>query len=333
MMPLRLPGFAFAFLVAMPVPCLSQESRVDRDIDAMLSAVVRVNMKAIEGARSNSNLGAEREGTGVVIDERGHILTIGYIVIEAASIEVSTQSSKTVPARLAAYDHASGFALLRATAPMPEVTPMPLGSADALAVREPVMILPHGGRDSASIAYVVSKRKFTASWEYMLESAIFTSPPSMQWAGAALVNKERKLVGIGSLLLRSADPAQAVPANMFVPVDILKPILADLMANGRRSEPARPWLGLGTEELQGHLLVTTVSPGGPADQAGIRRGDIVLGVGSDAVAGHEEFYRKIWSIGPAGAEIPLKILQGVEPKDLRLRSIDRFQYFREKPAQ
>ncbi len=143
---LRCLGFALAVTVAFPSPCLSQ------DIEAMLSAIVRVNMRAIEGARSNSNLGPEREGTGVVIDERGHILTIGYIVLEAASIEVSTHSNRTVPAVLAAYDHASGFALLRAAAPIEAITPMPLGSADALALHEPVMVLPHGGRERASIA-------------------------------------------------------------------------------------------------------------------------------------------------------------------------------------
>ncbi len=151
----------------------------------------------------------------------------------------------------------------------------------------------------------------------------------MQWTGAALVNREGKLVGIGSLLLRAADPALPLAGNLFVPVDILKPILNDLMAKGRRSGPARPWLGLGTEELQGHLLVTTVSPGGPADQAGIRRGDIVLGVGDDAVGGQEEFYRRMWSLGPAGAEIPLKVLQGSESKEIKVRSIERFEYFRE----
>jgi S1-C subfamily serine protease len=339
-MPLRLSSLALALFVALPSPCISQdtprsdagESRAQKDVDAMLSAIVRVNMRAMKGARSAGNLGAEREGTGVVIDEGGHILTIGYIVIEAASIEVTTQANKAVPATLAAYDHASGFALLRAGAPMGDVTPLPLGSADALALREPVVVLPHGGRESASVVHVVSKRKFTASWEYLLESAIFTSPPSMHWAGAALVNREGKLVGIGSLLLRAVDPAQALPGNMFVPVDVLKPILADLIAKGRRSGPARPWLGLGTEEIQGRLIVANVSSGGPAEQAGIRRGDIVLGVGADAVGGHEEFYRKLWSLGPAGIEIPLKILQGTELKDFKVRSIDRFQYFREKPA-
>jgi len=298
----------------------------------MLAAVVRVRMKAIPDARSNANLGQTREGTGVVIDGRGHIVTIGYIVIEADSIEVTTQDNKTVPATLVGYDHASGFGLLRPGVPL-GVKPMPLGQAADLAVREPVMVLPAGGREAASLAYVVAKRKFTGSWEYLLDTAIFTAPPTLQWAGAALVSREGKLVGIGSLLVRDVLEGESqVPGNMFVPIELLKPILADLIEKGRRNGPARPWLGLATEEVQGHLFVTRVSPEGPAEKAGVRGGDIVLGVGADTVKSHEELYRKIWGLGAAGIDVPLKVLQGADVREFKIRSIDRFQYFKEKPT-
>src|SRR6267378_1592014 len=301
------------------------------DAEDVLAAVVRIKMTAIANARSNATLGASREGTGVVIDDRGHIVTIGYIVIEADSIEITTQDDRTVPATLVGYDHASGLGLLRPSARL-GVKPMPMGQAADVAQREPVMVLPAGGREAATLAYVVAKRKFAASWEYLLDTAIFTSPPTMQWAGAALVSREGKLVGIGSLFVRETlDGAQA-PGNMFVPIDLLKPILADLIEKGRRSGPARPWLGLATEELHGHLLVTRVSPEGPADKAGVKNGDIVVGVGADAVKSHEELYRRVWGLGAAGVEVPLKILQGADLRELRVRSIDRFQYFREKPV-
>jgi len=307
------------------------QAELEREAEEMLAAVVRVRMKAIPNARSNTTLGSSREGTGVVIDERGHIVTIGYIVIEADSIEITTRDERTVPATLVGYDHASGLGLLRSGAPL-GVKPMPMGLAADLAMREAVMVLPAGGRDAASLAYVVSRRKFAASWEYLLETAIFTAPPTLQWAGSALVSREGKLVGIGSLYVRETqESGSEIPGNMFVPIDLLKPILADLIEKGRRSGPARPWLGLATEELHGHLLVTRVSPEGPADKAGVRSGDIVVGVGADAVQSHEELYRRVWGLGAAGVEVPLKILQGADVRELRLRSIDRFQYFREKP--
>ena len=308
------------------------QAKTEKDAEEMLAAIVRVKMKAIPDARSNSTLGDSREGTGVLIDERGYIVTIGYIVIEADSIEVVTQENRTVPATLVGYDHASGLGLLKAGAPL-SAKPMQMGQATDLALREPVMILPAGGRETASLAHVVSMRKFAGSWEYMLDTAIFTSPPTYQWAGAALVSREGKLVGIGSLLVRdTVEPGTPLPGNMFVPIDLLKPILTDLIAKGRRNEPARPWLGLATEEVQGRLFVTRVSPDGPAEKAGVRRGDIVVGVGADVVASHEELYRKIWSLGTAGTEVPLKILQGVDMRELKVRSIDRFQYFKEKPT-
>ena len=213
----------------------------DKAAQEMISAIVRVKMKAIAGARSNSSLGSTREGTGVVIDEQGHIVTIGYIVIEAESIEITTLDGRTLPANLVGYDHATGFGLLRSTVPL-DVKPMPLGDPERLEVRDPVMVLPAGGREAASFAYVVSRRGFAGSWEYLLESAIFTSPPTLQWAGAALVDREGKLVGVGSLLVRdTVEPGSPMPGNMFVPVDILKPILSDLIARGRRAGAPRPW--------------------------------------------------------------------------------------------
>src|SRR2546427_1590651 len=312
----------------------SQETQgeLEREAEEMLAAVVRVRMKAIPNARSNATLGPSREGTGVVIDERGHIVTIGYVVIEADSIEITTQDERTVPATLIGYDHASGLGLLRSGGPL-GVKPMPMGQAADLATREPVMVLPAGGREAASLAYVVSKRKFAASWEYLLETAIFTAPPTLQWAGAALVSREGKLVGIGSLYVRETqESGSEVPGNMFVPIDLLKPILADLIEKGRRSGPARPWLGLATEQLHGHLLVTRVSPDGPADKAGVRNGDIVVGVGAEAVKSHEELYRRVWGLGVARVEVTLKTLQGAAGGAWRFGSLGRVQDCRGNPG-
>ncbi len=304
----------------------------EKQADELLGSVVRVKARALPDARSNATLGPLREGSGVIIDDRGYVLTIGYLVIEADAIEVTTADGKTSPATLAGYDHATGFGLLRAALPL-GAKPIDLGASAELTLREPVMVAPHGGREFVNLAYVMSKRQFAGSWEYLLDSAIFTSPPTLAWAGSALISREGKLVGIGSLLVRdSEEPGTPLPGNMFVPIDLLKPILADLIDQGRVSGPPRPWLGMATEELQGRLFVTRVSPDAPADKAGVRRGDIVVGVGADAVTTHVELYHKLWSLGPAGIDVPLKVLQGASVKEIKVHSIDRTEYFRAKPT-
>lgn len=307
------------------------EAEFERRLAEVFAAVVRVRMQALPDARSNATLGRNREGTGIVI-EPGWVLTIGYLVIEPDAIEVTAANNRTLPALLAGYDHATGFGLLKVQGDLGTAA-LPLGDSSALKAREPVIIAPFNARETAALAMVASLRPFTGSWEYLLETAIFTTPPSMAWAGAALLNRDLRLVGVGSLLVRdSAEPGAPQPGNMFVPIDLLKPILGQLKEKGRVDGPQRPWLGLGTEEIKGQLLVTRVSPGSPADLAGIREGDVVESVGADQVRTHAELYRKIWALGTAGVEIPLKVRHGIDVREVKVKSIDRFEYFKTKKA-
>jgi serine protease Do len=175
----------------------------------------------------------------------------------------------------------------------------------------------------------VSRRPFSGNWEYLLDSAIFTYPPVMEWSGAPLIDANGRLLGIGSLIVPDAGgPGTQSPGNMFVPIDLLKPILEDLIAKGRRKGPAQPWLGINTDEVRGRLFVGRVSPDGPAARAGLKSGDIVLAVGKDEVTTLAEFYRKVWGLGAAGTSVPLKVLQGTRVTDVTVRSIDRLEYFR-----
>jgi serine protease Do len=298
------------------------------DAERFFRSIVKVRARAVPNARSTATLGQEREGTGTVIGADGLVVTVGYLIVEADEVSLVDQTGRILPARVVAYDHATGLGLLRAIVPL-AAPALPLGESGKLADREPMMIVNYSGPDDVTRTYVVSTRPFTGSWEYLLEQAIFTSPPSLNWSGAALVNKDLQLVGVGSLIVRDATAGEAaLPGNMFVPIDALKPILADLVQTGRRAGPARPWLGVATEEVQGRLMVSRVSPEGPGDRAGIKVGDIILGVGSEGVRTQSEFYRKVWGRGAAGADIPLRVLQGVDVRELAVHSIDRVEYFR-----
>jgi serine protease Do len=322
--------FALTAGVLWIPPSAHAQDKPKADAAETLSAVVRVRARILPNARSAESLGTSREGNGVLIADN-LVLTIGYLVIEAEGIEVVAGDGRVVPATLAGYDHASGFGLLRLLAPI-EGKPLPLGDSRELAERDPVMVAAHGGREGVSLAYVVSRRPFSGSWEYMLESAIFTYPPVMNWSGAALIGPKGDLLGIGSLIVADAmSPGTQSPGNLFVPIDLLKPILAELVEKGRAG-PVRPWLGMSTEELRGRLFVSRVSPDGPAAKAGLQPGDILMGVGSEEVTSLADFYRKLWARGAAGIEVPLKILQGTQLKEVNVRSIDRVEYFRARPT-
>src|SRR5258707_2406146 len=108
-----------------------------------------------------------------------------------------------------------------------------------------MVIAAGGGEDSVSVATVVSRREFAGYWEYLIDGAIFTSPPRMDHSGAALINKEGELVGIGSLFVMDAmTPGERLPGNMFVPIDLLKPVLDEMVRTGAQHGSIRPWIGV-----------------------------------------------------------------------------------------
>jgi len=311
-----------AILALAAAPALAQDTP-----EQTLSAVVAVHAKSLPDARSAATLGTQRRGAGALIGQ-GYVLTIGYLVIESESIEVTGADGKVVPATLAGYDHVSGFGLLKLAAPLAG-RPLPLGDSAALAEREAALVATTSEREGVSLVYVVSRRGFTGNWEYQLDSAIFTYPAVDAWSGAPLIGPHGELLGIGSLIVPDAGGVGSEnPGNMFVPVELLKPILADLMKSGRRSGAPRPWLGVNADEVRGRLFVSRVSPEGPAARAGLQADDIVLAVAGQEVTTLAEFYRRVWARGEAGVVVPIRVLRGVQLKDVSVRSIDRVEYFR-----
>jgi serine protease Do len=301
------------------------------------SSVVGIRVVSAEGARSAETLGRQRRGSGVLIGEDGLILTIGYLMLEAEQIEIVTPDNKVLPARPVAYDLATGFGLLRPLLPLPATSGMsvvPLGNAAGLSDGEALMAVTGGQREQEgdiSMTQLVSKRAFSGNWEYHIDTALFTSPPVMasggNHSGAPLFNQQGELIGIGSLLVSDASGKNRndMPGNMFVPVDLLQPILAEMQQSGTSGKSRRPWLGLTSNDQNGKVQIVRVSKDSPAQEAGMRAGDVVLAVDDAKVASLEDFYKKIWNRAAPDSEVTLQVQQGDEVKTLVLKAQDRMQ--------
>jgi S1-C subfamily serine protease len=299
----------------------------EQGAEKSLDSIVEIRISVPENARTAERFGTNRVASGVVIDKTGHILTIGFQTIEADTVEIVGKDQKRVKATVVAYDRNTGLGLLRATSPL-QVTPMPLGSSIEVKKGDPVLAVSYGTTNAVRGVVVVDRKEFAGPWEYLLDNAIFTAPPIDRFSGAALINSDGHLIGIGYLFsqLKIADQL-VIPTNMFVPIDVLKPILSDLKLSGRSKIPPRPWLGVRTQELHGHLIVERVTSGSPSEKAGIKSGDIILAVNNQDVHGMADFFKKVWALGKAGVDVPLRILQGIQIREIVVHSTDRNQYF------
>jgi len=310
-------------IITLMVPAYAQQ-----DAGKILNAIVKVKSTVPAGARTARILGTEREGNGVLIDSQGHILTIGYVILEADQIEIVDQEGQAIPARYIGYDHKTGFGLIRADKAL-MIPPIQLGQSSGVKAGDPVLVIGHGGAKAVQGVRVVFRGEFAGYWEYLLDNAIYISPPYSNYGGAALIDRAGKLLGIGSIFAQKAIPDLGIiPCNMFVPIDLLRPILNDLITTGRSREPPQPWLGLHVDEVHGRIVVLRVTPGGPAGKSNLSSGDIILTVNNKAVDGIADFYRKVWSLGNAGVEVPLGVLQGIRINNIVVPSADRNQYLK-----
>jgi len=312
---------------AFPESLQPRADEVSFDLHRALDAVVLVRAEIPEDGFTASTLGTERAGYGVVIRDDGLTLTIGYLVTEAETIWLTTNGGTVVPGTVLAYDQATGFGLVQPLGRL-GVRALPIGASGGVNEEDEVYVIGHGGLDHALKTEVVTRREFAGYWEYLLDDAIFTSPAHPQWGGAALLDAKGNLIGIGSLLIQEEIDGESRQVNMFVPIDLLAPIYDSLLTTGRSGVPVKPWLGLYAQEDDGKLIVAGLANGGPAERAGVKVGDLVLGVADQRVTGLSAFLKRVWSLGDAGVEVPLQLARQGDVLRLKVRSGDRGDYLR-----
>ncbi len=292
------------------------------DLDEALASVVALNARVPPDAFTASALGVERVGNGVLIREDGLVLTIGYLVTEAEEVNLTTGDGRVVAGHVLGYDQSSGFGLIQALDPL-DIPTLPIGDSRNTPVGERVVVAGAGGRTRSVAARIAAREEFAGYWEYVLDEAIFTRPAHPLWSGAALIGPEGSLLGIGSLHVQQQTiGGQIIPLNMMVPIELLEPVMGEL-TTGRSSRPARPWLGVFAQEVDGSVVIVGTSSDGPARRAGLHEGDVVLAVGGVEVSSLADFYRSIWGLGSAGVDAPLTLDREGDVFEVNVTSRDR----------
>lgn len=295
------------------------------NIDAALPSIVALRAHIPEDAFTAPTLGIIREGSGVVIRDNGLVLTIGYLITEADEVWLTNQDGRVVPGHALAYDQVTGFGLVQALGPL-DLPALDLGNSDKAKLGDSIMIADGAGRFVRGA--IVGKQEFAGYWEYLLDEALFTAPAHPSWGGAALLDADGKLLGIGSLRLQMVRNGDVADINMVVPIGLLLPILDEMIEHGEVRRQPRPWLGVFSAESDGDVVVMSVTENGPAAKAGLQRGDVISDIRDSEVEGLADFYRKLWSSGPAGAEVPLRVVRDGRETWLRVKSADRNSFLK-----
>jgi S1-C subfamily serine protease len=298
------------------------------DLEAALSAVVAIRTVVPADAFTADILGTERTGNGVIIDSDGVVLTIGYLVTEASEVWMTLANGRTIRGDVIGYDQETGFGLIRALSRI-SLPALVLGDSGDAVPGARVIAAGAGGRQHSVAARVIARQEFAGYWEYLVDEAIFTAPAHPFWGGTALIGPEGTLLGVGSLQLEQAgEDGEGVPLNMYVPTNLLKPVLDDLLTMGQPNRPPRPWLGLYATEVDDRVVIAGVAGRGPAARAKLKQGDVVLSVGGMKISGLAGLFRTVWSLGRAGVEVPMTVYRDGRPLDLTVTSGDRNRFLK-----
>ncbi len=292
------------------------------NLDSAINSVVKVRTSIPAAAFTADVLGTERIGSGVLINNNGLVLTVGYLVTEAETVWLTTNLNQSIPGHVVAYDQSSGLGLVQALGSL-DIDASELDSSDLITVNDDIFFISYGGIEHSLCSKISRIDEFAGYWEYLLEAAIYTSPPHPQWGGAAVFNKKGHIIGIGSLFLQEIFEGQNLQGNLAIPTSILKSIMGDMLEFGRSSAPARPWLGMYAVESEKTLTVNSLARYGPAELAGVLQGDKVVGVGEESVSTLANFFRSVWTLGAAGVSVPININRNGNQLQLVINSIDR----------
>lgn len=287
-------------------------------IHTVLLATANINTTVPASHPSARNLGTERMGSGTVVDPDGYILTVNYVANGATSIVVTMPDGEQYEGDVAGQDFDTGLALLKIDAhDLPFLQPAP---PESIVPGQPAFIIASAGEQGRRVSdgNVTSLESYDGQWEYMLEKSIRMTAFNPGFGGGTLADSLGRLMGVVSLNLNDIGKfSLAIPIEYYVRHE------QELKEFGRvTSRPPRPWLGFYPQTTAGQVVLTGVTPGGPAEKSGLQEGDIILDIEGQSVVTRPELYREMWN-KRAGDVITFHILRGEDAMELQVTSSDR----------
>lgn len=293
-------------------------------VERTQDSIVRFQAYIPEECRSSRILGGFRQGTGLVINSQGHILTVGYLIMEATEVQVILADDTTVQAKVAGVDFETGFGILQLVDSV-DVPAIAIGRSSQ--VSDDQLTLTIGGSTGEQTRIVTNGRIFSTGlfigyWEYLLENALYVVPQNPAFGGSPLLNIEGEAIGVVSLQLN-----QHQGMNLAIPVDLLHTIETELVQYGRViSRVPRSWIGVYHAPYTEGVIVVDVVQEGPAHKAGIQKGDIITHINDVRITGEEHFLRQLWTI-PIHSQFHMTFLRRNKPQTLTIWGLDRYEFY------
>jgi S1-C subfamily serine protease len=266
-------------------------------------------------------LGEERMGAGVAVTPE-HLLTAHYLVLGASRVEVTGLDGRARPAGRVSLDHDSGLALLTVEGAAFEAARL---SDEELQAGDPVFMITctgDGQRRGAS-GHVSFVGPFEAFWEYMLDRAVMTNIVNPGLAGGPLLEGNGRVAGIVSLGLGAVGRySLAIPISLF----------RERRARLESGEPVpraqrHAWIGFYPQASEDGIGVSGVVSGGPAESAGLRRGDLLVTVDGQPVHDLRQLYRALWKKGP-GETVGMQVLRDEAIHVIEVVAGDRDEFYK-----
>ena len=289
---------------------------------SLLAVTAHVNARIPQSHSSAEILGTERMGSAVVVDPRGLVLTVNYVVMGARRLRITLSDGRRASAEIAAQDFESGLALLRVQADALPVAP--LGSSETLDRGAPVFAIGSVGPRERRVAsgIVTDLGPFDAYCEYLLDRGIVSTATNPGFGGGPLFDMRGSVVGIVSLNLNEIGRQ-----SLAIPIECYTEHRAEFLRFGRVvSRPRRAWIGVFPHPVQEGLVVAGLVPKGPGDRGGLREGDVILRVDDEEVETRPALYAALWRHRP-GERVVLDVVRENRLHRVEVIGEDRAEFY------